>query len=137
MAQKEVINAIEARLASGWAGADVYGINGTDGDTPEDGTAFVVLQYPYSTARQLTFGAPGFNVWREEGAVRFVIHVERGSGAAQGLNWAAEIAAIFRGKEFDGVQTFAPTSPVVDDANEDGNYYALSFAVPYQFDIVG
>lgn len=137
MAKKRVIDAVEARLGQGWQGAPVYGLNGRIGDTPKDRSPYVLVQYPYNTARQLTFGAPGANVWRDEGGIRFVIHVARGSGVAQGLAWAEEIADLFRGKEFGGVQTFAPSSPVIDDANENGNYFILSLVVPYQFDLIG
>ncbi len=63
--------------------------------------------------------------------------MRRASGTAEGLTWADELAALFRGKEFGGVQTFAPSSPVQDPNNDAGNYYVLSFAIPYQADIRG
>ncbi|HEV7416040.1 MAG TPA: hypothetical protein VGN98_07770, partial [Tianweitania sediminis] len=71
-------------------------------------------------------------------AFRIVIHVEKGRGTAQGRQWADEIAALFRGRDLDGVlQCWAPTAPVTDDRNTSGSYFILSFAVPYTHDYKG
>lgn len=137
MARKGLMDAVSARLGADWHGAPIYGVNGGKWGPPEDGSSFVAVQYPFNSARQLTFGAPGANVWREEGGIRFVLALEPGTGDDVGFTWADEIAALFRGKEFDGVQCFAPTSPVIDDDNDIGSYFVLTFVVPYQFDLIG
>lgn len=137
MTQRSVMKAVADRLEAGWDSAPIIGANTRKAVTPPDGSPYVLVQYPYNSARQLTFGAPGANVWREEGGIRFVLNVRRGAGLDQGFQWAEEIARLFRGKEFDGVQTFAPTSPVIDDENDDGAYFVMSFVVPYQFDLIG
>ncbi|KQP53542.1 hypothetical protein ASF34_01120 [Methylobacterium sp. Leaf106] len=95
------------------------------------------VSYPVANGDQLTVGAPGENVYREEGAFRIEINAKRGKGVSDGLQWADEIAAIFRAKEFGGVQTFAPSSPAIDDRNDNGKYFTLSIAVPYTADILG
>jgi hypothetical protein len=136
MARKAVVDAVEARLATLWNGPRVVGLN-TFGEAPEDGSAFVVVQYPVANEEQITVGAPGNNIFREEGAIRFVINAVRGSGQTQALLWADELAALFRAKEFDGVRTFAPDSPAIDDRNDEGNYYSLAIVVPYWHDITG
>ncbi|MDV2987009.1 UNVERIFIED_CONTAM: phage tail terminator-like protein [Methylobacteriaceae bacterium AG10] len=136
MPLKLVVDAVEARLTEGWTKCPVVGINLT-GNTPKDGSPFVQVSYPVANGEQLTVGAPGQNVYRETGAFRLVVNARRGRGVADGLAWADELAALFRGKEFGGIQTFAPSSPVIDDRNDEGNYFALSFAVPYQADILG
>lgn len=136
MPLKLVVDAVEARLAEGWTKCPVVGINLT-GNTPKDGSPFVQVSYPVANGEQLTVGAPGQNVYRETGAFRLVVNARRGRGVADGLAWADELAALFRGKEFGGIQTFAPSSPVIDDRNDEGNYFVLSFAVPYQADILG
>ncbi len=64
--------------------------------------------------------------YREEGAVRFIVHAQRGAETATGLTLADDLAALFRNKKFDGVQTFAPSSPIMDDRNEEGMYFSLS-----------
>ena len=136
MARKAVVDAVEARLAANWLTTPIIGLNTAQGDAPSDGSAFIRVEYPVADDRQLTFGAPGDNWWREEGAFRIIINAERASGVATGLAWAETLAALFLGKDF-GVQTFAPGSPAIDERNDQGNYYQLSFAVPYQFDFLG
>ena len=101
MASKEVVDAVTAR-ASTWTEVPIVGPN-EGSETPADGSPFVRIDYPLSDSRQITFGAPGANVWREEGVFRLIIHAERGSGVDAGLLWAGQLATLFRGKEFDGV----------------------------------
>ena len=136
MALKLVVDAVEARLAAAWDRCPVYGVN-LQGDTPDDAGPFLQVSYPVANGEQLTVGAPGANVYRETGAFRITVNAERGAGLSEGLAWAEELAALFRGKEFGGVQTFAPSSPAIDDRNDQGNYYTLSIAVPYQADLFG
>ncbi|MER2268245.1 phage tail terminator-like protein [Methylobacterium oxalidis] len=136
MPLKLVADAVEARLASAWDRCPVFGIN-KQGETPKDGSPFVQMSYPVANGEQLTVGAPGENIWRETGTFRLVLNSRRGRGIVEGLTWADELAALFRGKEFGGVQTFAPSSPVIDDRNEEGMYFVLSLSVPYQADIFG
>ncbi|WP_132254735.1 phage tail terminator-like protein [Methylobacterium segetis] len=136
MPLKLVVDAVEARLASDWDRCPVFGIN-QQGETPKTGSPFVQVSYPVANGEQLTVGAPGANIYRETGTFRLVINSRRGRGVVEGLAWADELAALFRGKEFGGVQTFAPSSPVIDDRNEEGMYFVLSLSVPYQADITG
>ncbi|MDR7036112.1 hypothetical protein J2X36_000848 [Methylobacterium sp. BE186] len=136
MPLKLVVDAVEARLADGWDKCPIYGIN-KQGETPKGGDPFVQVSYPVANGEQLTVGAPGENIWRETGTFRLVINSRRGRGVIEGLTWADELAALFRGKDFGGVQTFAPSSPVIDDRNEEGMYFVLSLSVPYQADIIG
>lgn len=136
MAHKDVDAAVRARLAAGFSGCPVY----DEGQTgaPSDASAFLVVQYPFSTSAQITAGDPENNVYRETGGIRFVLSVTRvRTSIEQGRQWAAEIATLFRGKRFDGVRTYAPTSPVTDDGNDAGSYYKLAWVVPYDFDIHG
>jgi hypothetical protein len=97
MALKAVVDAVEARLAANWTLCPVIGANG-QGETPDDGSAFLTVQYPVANASQTTIGAPGSNVFREEGAIRFVLNVPRGAGLATGLTWADTLAGLFRSK---------------------------------------
>lgn len=136
MALSAVSAAVEARLAS-WTHTPVRGLNDLSGDTPTGSGPFLVVQYPVSQSEQLTFGAPGANVWRDAGAIRFVLNVRRGKGLQEAFAWIDELAALFRGKTFDGVRTYAPSQPVIDDRNEDGPYFALSFSVPFDHDVIG
>lgn len=137
MALSAVTAAVKARLDANWTRCPVRGLNARDGDTPADNGAFLVVQYPVASADQISIGAPGANVWRDEGVIRFVLSVETGSGTETALAWVDEIAALFRGKVFDGVRTFAPSPPAIDDQSDAGGWVILSFAVPYQHDILG
>ena len=141
MASKPVVDAVEARIGATWSdGAGnslpVFGVN-QQGTPPADGSSYIVIQYPVSNADQSTIGALGANVFREEGAFRIVVNAMRGAGTAQGLGWADQLAALFRGKEFGGVVTLAPSPPAIDDSNDLGSYFALSVVVPYNYDLLG
>jgi hypothetical protein len=144
MAKAAVVDAVEKRLAELWGAeavvearaADdlpacpIFGIN-LQGDVPDDGSVFGQVQYPVATTRQMDLAA---RLYREEGTIRFIVNAQRGLGVKTGLLLTDRLAALFRGKKFDGVQTFAPSSPAIDDRNDDGLYFPVSISVPYQFD---
>ncbi len=136
MASKAVVDAVEARAAANWDLCPIFGANQQQ-QPPLDGSEFLVIQYPLATASGITIGAPGANVHREEGVIRIVIHTERGAGVAKALQWADQLAALFRAKIFDGVRTFSPSPATEDETNDNGLYYAHSIAIPYQFDLIG
>lgn len=137
MAHSNVVAAFRDRLQSEWTHAAECSIL-TDlnvGDLPA--RPFLQIMFPVANAWQMTVGAPGANIWREEGGCLIVLNVERNAGADEWLPWMDEIAAIFRGKVFDGVRTDAPTSAAYEDDNEEGNSFELRVAVPYEYDIIG
>jgi hypothetical protein len=145
MALKAVRDAVEARLSAEWNEFPFRFVN-QDGETPtpnQNGevipgvTPWLRVTYPVANSQQQSLGSPGANVWREEGAFRITIGVETGDGLDRALEWADGLAAIFRGKSFDGVTTWAPSSPVIDDRNYQGGWYKVSFAVPYWYDLIG
>ncbi|MBS7542525.1 phage tail terminator-like protein [Ancylobacter oerskovii] len=136
MAQKPVIDAVNDRLAVYWTLCPVWEANTTT-QPPADGSGYLEIQYPVTNAQQVSIGAPGQNWLRDEGVIRAVFHVESGSGLSVASTWADTFSALFRLKQFDGVQTWAPSSPAVDDENDNGGYYVVSVAVPYWFDYLG
>src|SRR5882724_10371232 len=121
MPSKAVVDAVEARLAANWTTTPVVGIN-LQPEVPADGSPFLTVQYPVSGGEQVSIGTPGAQRWRENGAIRFVLAIQRGNGVGQGLQWADSLAALFRGKQFSGVNTWAPSAPVLDDSNDRGDY---------------
>lgn len=139
MARIGVSTAVEARIAASWASISNCPLvdENTKQKTPKGGSAFLVVQYPYSTASRISFGNPGANTHREEGAFRLVIHVERGSGSTLGRQLAGELESLFLDKHFGGVETFTPQSAASDDDNDDGQYFVYAVAVPYRFDFLG
>jgi hypothetical protein len=134
MARKAVIDAVEARLAANWTLCPVIGVN-TTAQTPADGSAFLTVQYPVANEEQASIGAPGSNIFREEGGIRFVLNVERGAGLSTGLQWADALASLFRGAVFSGVRVTGLSSPAIDDRNDDGLFFQLSLVVLYEHDI--
>lgn len=138
MAHARVCAAAETWLADHWTHADVpiRGANvGTD--VPDDGSAFLKVDFPWCRAEPASFGSPGNNVYREEGGFRILIFVPRGIGVSEVRQWSSDIEEIFRGKLIaDTIRCFAPVTS--DDGEDgDGNYYISSVAVPYTFDLLG
>ena len=136
MAHPDVEQAFRDRLAEGFTGCELV----DDGAEPnvEGFDPFLTLQFPFVSSSQITTGSPGSNFYREEGAARFVLSVRRNKPSiAEGKQWCVEIAALFRGKHFGGVRTYAPNSPVSDDGNDMGGFYVLAFTCPFDFDVVG
>ncbi|GLK86686.1 phage tail terminator-like protein [Ancylobacter defluvii] len=136
MAQKAVIDAVADRLAAYWTLCPVWEAN-TVTQPPADGSGYLEIQYPVTNSQQISIGAPGQNWLRDEGVIRAVFHIESGTGLSVASTWSDTFAALFRLKQFDGVQTWAPSSPAVDDDNDNGNYFVVSVAVPYWFDYLG
>lgn len=143
MPQKAVVDAVEKRLAELWGAAEavaeraaaglpecpIFGIN-LQGDVPEDGSVFGQVQYPVANAEQMDLAARRY---REEGAIRIIVNGQRGIGVQDALRLTDLLATMFRSKKFDGVQTWSPSSPVIDDRNDEGNYFSVAFVVTYHF----
>ena len=143
MANVAVVQAFEAAFAATWPIVPIVATSAKSGP-PAGVNMFVMLQYPFATNEQITFGAPASNLFREVGAVRFILHVaypdDENSDAdarIQALEFAEEVAVEFRSARVSGIRTLAPTSPLEDDTNENGRFYVLSFTVPYEFDTFG
>ena len=129
MARMEVITAVRARLAANWSAAPVYD-NNSQGSTPEDASPFVILQFPLANTERWPVNQ---RYYVEEGAFRVVIHTQRGSGEDLALQWSDQIADIFRDQTFAGVECKVPSSPLLDDENDQGPYFATSLVVPYVY----
>lgn len=134
MAHPSVIAAVAARLASGWSHCVVADVDNAAATPPA--VPFLAAEFPVANENQITIGAPGANVFRETGAIRLVLAVDKGSGGAEWRQWMEDLRGLFRGTQFGGVSTWAPSSPVLDDRNQDGGFYKLSIAVPYYFDFI-
>lgn len=135
MASKNVVDAVNARLAT-WTGLPIVGPN-IKAEPPIDASEFVLVDYPVAILMQKSVGAPGANIWREEGVFRLVVHAARGHDIGAALTIAGELSSLFRGQAFDGVTTQAPSPPITDDHSDNGNYFLLAIAVPYEYDLIG
>lgn len=136
MASKAVSDAVFARLASGFNHPEIPVIKPNETtQTPSDGSRFLVVQFPLAIEDVQSLGSTSNRLFREEGAFRFVLHGKVNEGTAALMPLIEELRTLFRGVEFSGVITYAPSPPVEHDANDDGNYYALSTSVPYDYDL--
>jgi hypothetical protein len=131
MPSKAVADAVEARLVANWTETPFIPYD-TSTQPPDNAEAFVVIQYPISSGTRPVLGR---TFW-DEGAIRIVLNVQRGIGQAQGLLWSDMLADLYRSVKFDGVETFVPDGPVVDDTIENGAWVLYSIVVPYRFEFV-
>lgn len=132
MPSAAVKTAVDARLAT-WtniAACPQHDINDVS-DSPA--ARFIDVEYPVSNETRISIGTPG--LFREEGAIRFVIYEGSLTGVATALGYAEEIRDLFRDKEFAGVTTFEASPPVFDSSITHRGYYPVPFVVTYEYDI--
>lgn len=139
MPSTAVDTAIKTKLASGWTTSVVVG-GFAAGDPPDPITEppegvdrFLVVQYPVVNNEKPVIHGKYF----EEGAVRLVLNVSRNYPIATALPWADSLATLFReiplNSIVSGFQTFVPSTPVVNDAIDEGNWNEFSVIVPYRY----
>lgn len=129
MPTKAVADAVDIRLAENWTATPIIPYD-TLAQPPEDADAFVVVHYPVVLGARPVLE----RLFWEEGAIRIILNVKRGIGLSQGLAWADELSWMFRAVKFDGVETFVPDGPIVDDTIENGNWIEYAVVVPYRFE---
>ncbi|WP_019999067.1 phage tail terminator-like protein [Aureimonas ureilytica] len=131
MAHLSVVKAVEARLAAGFNKCTVY-VENSFTETPDEAGAWALLDFPWCRAEWITA-----DEFEEEGGFRILIAADSGSGTHEARAWLDEIAALFRGQSFEGVQCYAPQSPSTNDRSANGSFFTLSITVPYKFVIEG
>jgi hypothetical protein len=129
MASRHVEEAVEQYLTANWAQSVVI-VENAQGEAPQDGSPFLRLQFPLSNTNRWPVNQ---RYYREEGAFRIVIAVERGSGTQKIREWGETLAALFRDREFNGIETQVPSEPFTDDLSDEGNYFVGSMIVPYTY----
>ena len=134
MAGKAVIDAVTARLQANWTLCAIV-LDDTTGQGPGDGSPYVTLEFPVAIENQITIGSPGNNVFRETGAFRIKLVALTGQGLSQATDWIDQLRAIFRGKQFSGVTTYAPSPGAIDNSNYLGGKFVISSSVPYYVDL--
>lgn len=128
-------DAVEGRLGATWTSVDstalpVVALNG-QGETPLDGSPFIEIEYPVRNESQRTLGAPGANHFKEEGVFRIIVNERRTIGTQRVRAWITELRALFRGQFIDPVQCFEASGAVINNGNDLGNYWQMSFTVRY------
>jgi hypothetical protein len=134
MPSAAVSDAVTARLA-GFTTCPVYTIN-QQLTPPVDGGPYVQVQYPFGDERQISIGAPGANIFREEGGIRFVIFTPVGDGIGSAQSIAASLRTLFRNFRSGAFRCYAAAPVTFDDTNDRPGWFVSSFAVPYEFDLI-
>ena len=133
-------DALNAAVSAAWPYTGIT-LPNERAEPPADGSAWLALSYPVLTETMMTVGAPGANLWRQEGGLRVALFVPIGSGIdSPGAPWDSRIddlRAALRGKVFGPVTTFEASPPITDNTNDMGAYYELSFVVVFQADVIG
>ena len=140
MAAAAVMAAFETTIAANWSATAIVTPNSTM-TAPADGAGFIEISYPIAVEEQMSVGAPGNNVWREEGTVRVEVLIPSGSGLQTLTAQADTLRAALRGKVLapsTGHLRTEEASPLIPmGASDDGNYAVHSFQVRYLYDIHG
>lgn len=124
--------AFKAKLTSDWTLGPV--LESASVDPPADANNFLVVQYPVVNGEKPVLSGRYF----EEGAARLVLNVRSGLSLDVVLPWADTLAGLFREyRPGSGFETFVPSAPIVNDANDDGNWFELSVIVPYRYQFDG
>jgi hypothetical protein len=130
MASSAAEEAIDGYLRASWPHGDECPIfvENEDEATPDDGSPFLVLQFPLSTVSRVSVATP---LYREEGGFRIIINVERGQGMAKIREYGVTLATLFRDRQIGPVSCRVPSEPFTDDQSDQGNYFQGSMVVPY------
>ncbi|MBB3937675.1 phage tail terminator-like protein [Aureimonas phyllosphaerae] len=131
MAHPDVVTAVTARLRGGFDHCPIVTENAS-ASTPEDGGPWLLLDFPWSRSQWQSD-----DEFLEEGGFRLRLHVKAGRSTEDARAWLADLATLFRGTAFGGVQCYAPQSPASDDRNDAAGYFRLEITVPYQTIIIG
>lgn len=154
MASAAVMAAVESKLATVWptlctnagltSAPPIIPPNEGSG-APADGSGFLAVEYPVANEQMMSVGAPGANIWREDGGFLLTLVAPIGGGLRNSATpWAAlmdALRAAFRGSTItvgSGFMTvFEASPPAFKEDSERGAYCELSSAITYWFDVVG
>lgn len=128
VAKQAVITVVEAAL-SAWPECPSRMAVNESGQVDGSGDLYLLVQFPVANGARTTHSLS----FVEEGAARILINAPSGSGIAESLAVGERIASLFRGKRIAGIQFGAPTSPLIHDDNDDGQYFKTSVVVPYVY----
>lgn len=132
MPSAAVETVFRTRLAANWNAANgvILGVNGVS-EPPHNGEPFLLIHYPVVSASRPALTRRRF----EEGAARIIWNVPKGWLPETALPIADTISAMFRGDNLvvDHVEFFEPSPPIINDDNDEGNYYELAVIVPYRY----
>lgn len=134
--------AIEDRLRAQWSDTPIAVQNGKDFPKADaDGTLkpWVYLEIEGAGSTQRGVGAPGNQLWVDDGLIAVHVFVPVGKGAAKARQIASAVGEIYRAARFyddvEGyfVRTFAPHVDGGGSGDDDGLWWRVSVSVPFEF----
>ncbi len=121
-------------LASVWPHTPFIADENVKEVPPPDGSAFLVIEFPFATEEPMSIGAPGANRTAEIGAVRFRLMVPVGTGSDPWRGWMEALGDVFRSRDIGDLH-YGEADPPIFAPEPNGNYLPLSSAVAYRLDI--
>lgn len=139
MASAAAMAAIQSAVSAAWSHTAIVLPNSGITQLPADGSALLFLEFPVSFEGQKSLGAPGANIWREEGVFRLVLLIQSGIGLDPWPGRIDMLRAALRGQSLlsGALKTFEANPPVSAEGGPDGQAYEISFGVRYWFDVIG
>ncbi len=138
MASYAVVESFKTMIQAAWPHTPIDWPNET-GSVPGDNSAFLIVTFPVAREEQASVGAPGANIYREEGAAHICLAIPLGIGITPWAQRIDDLRAALRGKTFaDGNGLIREASPpFMNDDSDRGAYFEMSFAAPYHYDVAG
>lgn len=141
MASSAVVSAIETLITDNWTHCPVRAFDEEpDAEVPTALGDFAELTFPVEPSEtQISTGAPGNNVFREEGGFRFCVFAKR-NGSVSVATWLSRIDtlrdALRNWRSSDGnLRIFEVPSPAINNRSDRNGYRELSIGVAYTHDI--
>jgi hypothetical protein len=101
---------------------------------PSPAAPYVWVERIGMNSEVLSMGTPGNNALRDDGYLRFHVLAPYGSGEDAINSIAESLASLYRATSpanLVGLQTLAPTPPELGAQSQDGQWFGVSFTVPY------
>jgi hypothetical protein len=125
--------ALEDYLRAEWTATPIVFENETS-PIADDPAAFVFVEIFGDYLAQETFGAPGENLWREEGEIRAHVLVPNGTGTRVARGYASDLADFFKEVEVSGIHFRQMSIGAGEPGRDDGNYYRMTLSIDWSRD---
>lgn len=128
MASLATFDAFHERLTSSWAQTDIVFENDPY-NAADDPAPFVYVEIFGDTYDQRTVGAPGANLWQEEGVTYLHVMTPDGTGSRDAREIAGNLLALFRERDVAGLDMPEMSIGVGDPGRDFPNYWALTASI--------
>lgn len=92
--------------------------------------AFIVIQYPVVNGSKPVINRH----YVEEGGARIVVNTRREIELDEVLALTDDIASLYRDRDLgSGLETLTPSTPIINDVSDDGNWFSQSVIVEYRY----